>query len=180
MPYILESTDIQSLFLWYGNGLIMTSSSATSWKKPISMFKEDSMQIPTQKSRILFFFSDGPVKRLDAHQSTTSVQTMWQYCPDAHQCPEVLNSSRLHSSGRHGNTSGRSSKFDKKLDFLLKHKYRKTVASIWTTRKHRPDAILDKAKRVEELQPSRRQGNTVWTRSFLWKLRAAEVQPSEL
>jgi hypothetical protein len=40
------------------------------------MFKEDSMQILTQKSRILCFRLDGPVNRLDAHQSATSSGTV--------------------------------------------------------------------------------------------------------
>jgi hypothetical protein len=50
------------------------------------MFKEDSMQIPTQKSRIPRFRSDGLVMRSDAHQcqeaeqfKVASVQTSWQH-----------------------------------------------------------------------------------------------------
>jgi hypothetical protein len=65
-------------------------------KKCFKMFKEDSVQIPTQRSRILRFFPDGPIMRLDAHQ-----------------CQEASNSSRLHPSGCHVNTFGRSSEFDK-------------------------------------------------------------------
>jgi len=75
---------------------------------------------------------------------------------DPHQCPEVSNCSRLHSSGCLSNASGRSSVFDKKSDFLLTHKYGKTVTSVRTTGQHRPDAILDKARSGEELQPSGR------------------------
>jgi hypothetical protein len=75
---------------------------------------------------------------------------------DAHQCPEVLKSSRLHPSGRRSNVSGRSSVFNKKSDFLLRHRYGKTTASVWTIGQHRLDVILDKARRGEELQPFRR------------------------
>jgi hypothetical protein len=125
--------------------------------------KEDSVQIPSQRSWIPSFHPDGPVMR-----------------PDAHQCLEDLNSSRLHPSVRHGNTFGLSSEFDKKSDFLLTHRYGKTLASIWTTRQHRPNTILDKARRGEELQPFEQQGNTIRTRSLLWYLRAAKVQPFRL
>jgi len=124
------------------------------------MFKEDTVQIPTQKSRIPSFFLDDPVMR-----------------PDAHQCPEVSNRSRLHPSGCCGNVSVRSSEFNKKSDFLLKQRYGKTAASVRMTGQHRSDAILDKARCGEELQPSRRQGNTVRTQSLLWYLRAEKVQP---
>jgi hypothetical protein len=54
----------------------------------------------------------------------------------------------------------------------------KVVATIRTSGLHRPDAILDKARRGEELQPSGRQGTPSGHQSLLWKLRAAEVQPS--
>jgi hypothetical protein len=52
----------------------MTSSSVTSSKKSISVFKEDSVQIPTQRSRIPCFRPDDPVKRPDSHQLAISVQ----------------------------------------------------------------------------------------------------------
>jgi len=45
----------------------MTSISVTSCKNAISVFKEDSVHISTQKSRILCFRRDGPVMRPDAH-----------------------------------------------------------------------------------------------------------------
>jgi hypothetical protein len=47
----------------------MTSSSVTSCKKDISVFKEDSVQITTQRSQIPCFRSDDQVKRPDSHQS---------------------------------------------------------------------------------------------------------------
>jgi hypothetical protein len=126
------------------------------------MFKEKSVQIPSQRSRIPSFRPDG----LDMP-------------PDAHQCLEDSNSSRLHPSGRHGNTSKHSLEFDKKSNFLFRRRYEKTAASIRTTRQRRPDAILDKARHGEELQPSGSHGNTVRMQSLLWYLRAAEVQSSE-
>jgi hypothetical protein len=46
--------------------------------------------------------------------------------------------------------SGHSSEFDQKSDFLLRHRYGKTTASVQTTRKCLPDAIFDKARRGEE------------------------------
>jgi hypothetical protein len=51
--------------------------------------------------------------RPDAHQSATSVRTTRTFRPDAHQCLEASNSSRLHSFGRNGKSSGRSSEFEK-------------------------------------------------------------------
>jgi hypothetical protein len=90
--------------------------------------------------------------------------------PDAHQCPEVSNSSRLHPSGHLSNSSGCSSVFDKKSNFFLRQKYGKTAASVRTTGQHLPDAILDKARCGKELQPSGRQGNTVWTPVLIMKI----------
>jgi len=60
------------------------------------MFKEDSMQIPTQRSRIPRFGLDSAVMRLDAHQ-----------CLEDSQCFNV------HPFGCYGNTSGYTSKFEK-------------------------------------------------------------------
>jgi hypothetical protein len=108
------------------------------------VFKEDSVLIPTQKSWILCFRPDGPEKRPDAHQSATSVGTTWQYRSDIHQCLEDTNSSRLHSSEHHDKTSGCTLEFDKKSDFLLKHRCGKTAAFVWTSGQHRPAAVLTK------------------------------------
>jgi hypothetical protein len=148
-------------------------------------FQEDFVQIPTQKSPILCFCLNGLVKRPNAHQSATSVRTTWQYRPDSHQCREASNKSRLHPFERHGNTFGCYSEFERFLAFqciclddmaipsgrqsvlkenkvfLLKHGYRKTAAIVRIMGLRHPDAILDKARRWEELQPSWRQGNTV-------------------
>jgi hypothetical protein len=56
---------------------------------------------------------DDVVFRSDAHQSATSVRTMRSFLPDAHQCLEASNSSRLYPSGRNGKSSGRYSEFKK-------------------------------------------------------------------
>jgi hypothetical protein len=116
-------------------------------------FKEDSIQIPSQRSQIPSFHSNGPVMR-----------------PDAHQCPKVSNYSRFHPSRRLSNTSECSLVFDNKLDFLLRHRYGKTAASVRTLGLHRSDAILDRAKLGEELQPSGCRGNTVRTPIILMKI----------
>jgi hypothetical protein len=46
-------------------------------------------------------------------QRDLSVRTTRSFHPDAHQCLEAWNSSRLHPSGRNGKSSGRSSEFEK-------------------------------------------------------------------
>jgi hypothetical protein len=50
------------------------------------MFKEDSVQIPTQRSRISSFSLKGPIMRPDAHQrqeaelfKVASIRTSWQH-----------------------------------------------------------------------------------------------------
>jgi hypothetical protein len=56
---------------------------------------------------------DDVVFRPDTHQSATSVRTTRSFRPNAHQCLEASNSSRLHPSGRNGKSSERSSEFKK-------------------------------------------------------------------
>jgi hypothetical protein len=64
----------------------MTSFSVTSFKKAISNFQEDFVQIPTQKKSDPCFRSDDPVMRPNAHQCQeaseqlqfASVRTSWQ------------------------------------------------------------------------------------------------------
>jgi hypothetical protein len=98
----------------------------SSFQKSGSRYsKEDSMQIPTQRNWIPRFRPEGQVMRSDAHQ-----------------CLEDSNSSRLHPSGRHGNMSGRSSKFHNTSWQHVRHIYGKTAASVWTTGQHRPDTVL--------------------------------------
>jgi hypothetical protein len=114
------------------------------------MLKEDSVQIPNQRSRILSFRPDNTVMRLDAHQ-----------------CPEVSNNSRLHPSSVAATPPNAHQSSTRKSNFLLRHSYGKIDVSVRTIGQHRPDAILDKAKRGEELQLSGRQGNTVPDEVFI-------------
>jgi hypothetical protein len=65
-------------------------------KKCFKMLKEDSMHIPTQRSRIPSFRLDGPVMH-----------------PDVYLCQEDSQCSNLNLSWRHGNTSGCTSWFEK-------------------------------------------------------------------
>jgi len=125
------------------------------------------------------------------------LESSFQKCALAQSCvrmPIIVYCSSLHPSGRLSNTSerpsefeknpafkcirpddvaipsGRQSMFNKEKDFLRRHRYGKTIATARTSGLHRPNAILDKARHGEELQPSGRQ-------SLLWKLHAAKVQP---
>jgi hypothetical protein len=79
--------------------------------------QEDSMQNSNQSVQFPWIRPDDMVFRLDAHQPATSVRTMRTFRPDAHQCLEASNSSRLHPFGRNGKSSGCSSKFEKILVF---------------------------------------------------------------
>jgi hypothetical protein len=96
-----------------GNSHIMASSVSRASRGLFQVFKEYSLQIPTQRSRIPCFCPNILVKRPKSHQSATSVWTTWQYHLDSHQCLEVSNSSWLHPFGRHGNMSGRYLEFKK-------------------------------------------------------------------
>jgi hypothetical protein len=51
--------------------------------------------------------------------------------------------------------------FDKFKDFFPKQRYGKTAATVRTTWLFHPDAILDKASRAEDVQPSGLQ--TPWS-----------------
>jgi hypothetical protein len=101
------------------------------WKEPYY----DKLQV-SQASRRLFQYSRKTLCRFqlrevgshvsvrmtyskspDAHQSATYVWTRWRNRPDAHQCLETLNYSRLHPSGRNGKSSGQYLEFVKILVF---------------------------------------------------------------
>jgi hypothetical protein len=75
--------------------------------------------------------------------SQDSVRTA-QSCIRTPSSVEKLNSSRLHPSRRHGNTSGHTSGFKKIPAFLHKHGMGRQLAPVRTLGQHRPDAkILD-------------------------------------
>jgi hypothetical protein len=69
-------------------------------------FFKDLFRFPVSRS-------DDVVFRLDAHQSATYVRTTRSFRPDAHQCLEASNSSRLHPSRCNGKSSGRSLEYEK-------------------------------------------------------------------
>jgi hypothetical protein len=97
----------------------MTSSSVTSCKKAISVFKE-SVQIPSQKSRILCF------------------------CPDAHQCREASEQFQVASiwtSWQHIQTLFR---VREDSCFPLQTQIGKTACTRSENRQNHPDEILDK------------------------------------
>jgi hypothetical protein len=75
--------------------------------------QEDSMQNSNQSDEFPCIRPDDVVFRPDAHQSATSIWTTRTFRPNARQCLEASNSSRLHPSGRNGKASGRSSEFEK-------------------------------------------------------------------
>lgn len=62
----------------------------------------------------------------------TSIRMMRTFRPDSHLYLEALNCSRLHLFRQLSNTSGCLSVFDKQKDFLSKHRYGKTAATVWT------------------------------------------------
>jgi hypothetical protein len=96
-------------------------------EKCFKMFKEDSVQIPTQRSRIPRFRPDGLVLRRDAHKcreakqfKNASVQTSWQHI-------------RTHFRDREDSA------------FLHRHRVGRQLAIVRTLGQHRPNAeILDK------------------------------------
>jgi hypothetical protein len=59
-------------------------------------------------------FPSGRPSKVSGCSSVSNIYSeTWQYCPDSHQCLEASNSSRLHLSECHGNTSGSYSEFKK-------------------------------------------------------------------
>jgi len=106
MPYISDSSDIQSLFIWCGSSCFMTSCKCHklhegyfSVQERFCVDSNSEMSDPKQPSRRCG-------SHLDAHQLATSVWTTRTFRPDAHQYLETLNCSRLHPSGRNSKSSG--------------------------------------------------------------------------
>jgi hypothetical protein len=127
----------------------MTSFSVISFKKAISVFQEDFVQIPTQKSRILCFCQDGPIMR-----------------PNAHQCQKLLNSSSVHLFGCHGNTS---LEFEKIPVFLCRHGLGRQLASVRTTGQHCPDVVLDKEITCRQFATIQTLGQHRLDAALIWK-----------
>jgi hypothetical protein len=82
---------------------------------------------------------------------------------------KLLNSSRLHSSGRHGNMSGRSSEFEKIPEFLCRHKLGRQPASVRTTGQRCPDAFLDKKIMCRQFATVRTLGQHCTYVTLIWK-----------
>lgn len=120
------------------------------------------MQIPTHRSQIPSFCPDDSKKRPDSHQLATSVQMTWQYCLDAHQCLETSNCSRLHPSGRHGNTIWMPLSVQTAMGFLSKTQIWEDSCNRLEYMDSRPDALIHKACRAFKIQTSGRQSS--WSR----------------
>jgi hypothetical protein len=91
------------------------------------------------------------------------------------------NSSRLHTSGRHGNTSRRTSKSEKIPTFLCRYGVGRQLEPVRTSRQRRLDAeFLDKeiacihSASVQKIDQHRPDA------ILLCQLRVDKVQPSEL
>jgi hypothetical protein len=142
-------------------------------------FKEDSVQIPIQRSWIPKLPSGRPCKA-SRRSSVSNIRPDDVAIPSRH--PSVSRRFKqfkvafVRTSWQHVRTL---ITVRQEIGFPSHtHRYGKIAVSIRTTGQHHPDAILDKARRGEELQPFGRQGYTIRMRSLLWLLRAAEVQPS--
>jgi len=124
--------------------------------------QEDSVQDSKQCSSVpLHPFGRCGIPFGHSSVKASSIRTTRTFLLDVPLCPKALNCSRLHPFERFSNTSGRLSVFDKLKDFFLKHRYGKIVATVRMTWLFRPDTILDKASRAEEVQPSGSQ--TPWS-----------------
>jgi len=109
--------------------------------------------------------------------SQVSIRTA-QSCVQTPISVEKPNSSRLHPSGRHGNTSRRTSKFEKIPAFLHRHGVGRH-APIWTLGQHPPNAkILDKDIVCILSAYVQRSGQHRLDVVLLWQLRVDKVQPS--
>jgi hypothetical protein len=104
-----------------------------------------------------------------------------QSCVHTPICVKKPNSSRLHSSGSHGNTFGRTLGFKKIPAFLHRHGVGRQLAPVRTSGQHRLDAeILDKEIACIYSASVRTTGQHCPDAVLLWQLRADKVQPSEL
>jgi hypothetical protein len=143
-----------------------------------SMFKEDFVQFPSKMKSDPKLPSGRPshesgrplVSRRFKLFKLASVRTSQQHIQTLFRVPEE-SSIQVHPSGWLGNTV--------RTPFSVRQvKWFPSQTQIWEDSWNRSDvrstpfdAIFDKARRGEELQPSGHQ-------SLLWKLRAAKVQPS--
>jgi hypothetical protein len=112
--------DVERAVLWQ-------VASVTSFMKAISVFKEDSVQIPTQRSRILSNCSD-------AYQLTTSVRMgLWKR-PDAPQCL-ADNDEDVRTSEQH-RLDARSINIQQGVGFQKSTLFGKSLQAVRTTWQH--------------------------------------------
>jgi len=161
MPYISESSKYLEFI-------------SLIWKKPyydklqchklqegyFKMFKEDSVQIQTQRSRIPSFRLDEPVRHSDVHlcQETrqfkvASIRTSWQHVRTLLRVWEELGFPFIHV-----------------LEDSL-HPFERQGNTVQTLRS------LVRKLRAYNLHPSELQGNTVRTWSMIRQLLADKLQP---
>jgi hypothetical protein len=112
--------DVERAVLWQ-------VASVTSFMKAISVFKEDSVQIPTQRSRILS-------NRSDAHQLTTSVRMGLWKCLDAPQCP-ADNDEDVRTSEQH-RLDARSINIQQGIGFQKSTLFGKSLQAVRMTWQH--------------------------------------------
>jgi hypothetical protein len=132
----------------------------------------------------------------------SSIQTTRTFCQDLPVCREASNRSKLHSSGRLSNMSGRRSVFDQLWDFFPKYRYGKIAATIRTmcvpfrtlsfikqivhsTFNHQDLILHGQDSQVSFMEITcisltiQKSAFMVWTlQALIWKLRAVKVQPS--
>jgi len=104
--------------------------------KYISVFNEDSVQIPTQKIRILCFHPDGPVMRTDAHQCRR---------PNAIQSSRRFQFSFAYMEWKTACTRSDDRQHHPDIEILDKEIAYIQSTSVWTSGKYRPNTVLDKA-----------------------------------
>jgi hypothetical protein len=129
----------------------------------------------SQVTRRLFHCSSKILCRFKLRkvESVVSVQTALSCVQTPIHVEKLLNSSRLHPFGRHGNTPGCSSGFEKIPVFICKHGLGRQHAPIQTR-------SLIRKLHANNLHPSGLQGNTVRTQSLIRQLRSDILQLSEL
>jgi hypothetical protein len=93
---------------------------------------EDFAQIPSQKSDPIHLSGQRDIPSGRSTVKASSIRTTRTFRPDFPLCCEASNCSKLHSSGRLSNTAGRLSVFDKENNFVPKHRYGKTTATVRT------------------------------------------------
>jgi hypothetical protein len=112
-----------------------------------------------------------------------SQDSVWmaQSCVWTPICVKKPNNSKLHPSGRHGNTFGHTSDFKKIPVFLHRHGVGRQLSPAQMPGQHRLDVeILDKEIVCIHSASIWMTGQHCSDAVLLWQLCADKVQPSEL